>query len=451
MTQAKIVRRGDSAYEAVLSEMVWNDLKPQRFPEMIVRAESEQDVQEALRLARSRGLRIAVRAGGHSWIGSPVRDGGMLIDLSGLRQCVVDPEARTAAVQPGVTGSSLAAQLAPYGLAFPAGHCGSVAVSGYLLSGGLGWNSGAWGPGCASVRAIEAVTADGHGVRCSEHENPDLFWAARGAGPGFFAVVTRFHLRLWDLPAAILETTYTFPLAELGAVAAWATEAADRLPPTVEASFLLGTADPSDSAAPYRPKVVKVTATAFAASRDEAVRSLEPLRTCPLADRALSRQVDKPTTYESLYATSGTLWPEGHRCAVDTLWSDDTFETLLRRLAPFVAEAPSERSVVLAPFWPASRDRGLSRNMAFSALGDTYVAPFAIWSDPEDDDLNIRWLRDTMGAVEPLGTGHYVAEADLTAAPSRAERSYTPEAWQRLQALRARYDPEGLFHTYLTT
>ncbi|OAH09837.1 FAD-binding oxidoreductase [Streptomyces jeddahensis] len=449
MPETRIVRRGDSAYEAIRTEMVWNELTPQRFPEMIVRAESEQDVQEAVRLARSRGLRIAVRAGGHSWIGSPVRDGGMLIDLSALRQCVVAPETRTAAVQPGVTGGSLAAQLAPFGLAFPAGHCGSVGVSGYLLSGGLGWNSGAWGPGCASVRAIEAVTADGHGVRCSEHEHPDLFWAARGAGPGFFAVVTRFHLRLWELPGAIVQTAYTFPLDELPAVAAWTTEAAGRLPAGVEASFLLGAADPALSAAPYRPKVIKVTATAFAASHDEAVRSLEPLRTCPLADRALSRQIDEPVSYESLHTTSGTLWPEGRRCAVDTLWSDDGFDTLLRRLAPFVAEAPSEQSFVLAPFWPASRNRELWRDMAFSALGDTYVASFAIWTDPEDDALNIRWLRDTMGAVEPLGTGHYVGEADLTADPSRAERCYAPEDWRRLEELRARYDPEGVFHTYL--
>ncbi|MGW1022107.1 FAD-binding oxidoreductase [Streptomyces sp. NPDC002577] len=449
MPEAKIVRRGDSAYEAIRSEMVRNELKPQRFPEMIVRAESEQDVQEAVRLARSSGLRIAVRAGGHSWIGSSVRDGGMLIDLSALRQCVVDPEERTAVVQPGVTGSSLAAQLAPYGLAFPAGHCGSVAVSGFLLSGGLGWNSGAWGPACANVRAIEAVTADGHGVRCSEYENPDLFWAARGAGPGFFAVGTRFHLRLRDLPAVILQTAYTFPLADLGPVAAWVTEAADRLPPNVEASYQLGTADPADSAAPYRPKVIKITATAFAASQEEAFRALEPLRTCPLDDRVLSRQVDEPSSYESLYAVSETLWPEGRRCAVDTLWSDDGYETLLRRLAPLVAEAPSEQSVVLAPIRPASRDRDLSRDMSFSVLGDSYVAPFAIWGDSEDDALNIRWLRDVMGAVERLGTGHYVGEADLTAGPSRAERCYAPEDWRRLQALRARYDPEGVFHTYL--
>jgi len=88
--------------------------------------------------------------------------------------------------------------------------------------------------------------------------------------------------------------------------------------------------------------------------------------------------------------------------------------------------------------------------MAFSVLGETYVAPFAIWDDPAADSASIRWLRDTMRAVEPYGTGHYIAEADLTADASRARRSYAPEDWERLQALKATYDPANVFHTYLT-
>ena len=118
---------------------------------MIVRVASERDVPEAIALARSEGLRIAVRSGGHSWCGSPLRDGGMLIDLSALRRIDIDLDSATATVQPAVTGGELAAELSRHGLAFPTGHCGSVAVGGYLLSGGLGWNSGALGPACASV------------------------------------------------------------------------------------------------------------------------------------------------------------------------------------------------------------------------------------------------------------------------------------------------------------
>ncbi|MEU6070486.1 MULTISPECIES: FAD-binding oxidoreductase [Streptomyces] len=448
--EGEIVRRGDAAYDSTWSAMLWNELKPQRFPDLIVRVASERDVPAAVRLARSEGHRIALRSHGHSWCGSPLRDGGMLIDLSALSAYELDPASRTADVQPALSGRELVAALAPHGLAFPAGHCGPVALGGYLLSGGLGWNSGVLGPAAASVRAVEVVTADGSTLTCSKDEHADLFWAARGAGPGFFAVATRFHLSLYDLPTAVAETTYAFPLADVEPVTRWATTAAKRLPANVEASFMLATASPDYATATPRPKVISFTGTAFARTHAEAVECLEPLRDCPLADRALFRKVEEPRTFEDLYDTSSRFWPRGHRNVVDTLWSDTGYETLLPALAASVADAPSEQSLVLAPLWPVSRDRTLSRDMAFPVLGETYLAPFATWDDPAADAVNVRWLRDTMRIVEPYGTGHYIAEADLTADPSRARRSYTPAGWERLRALKAAYDPENVFHTYLT-
>ncbi|MFF1647990.1 FAD-binding oxidoreductase [Streptomyces sp. NPDC058240] len=444
------VRRGDDAYGAVLASMVWNGLKPSRFPEVIVRAASARDVSEAVALARSRGLRVAVRSGGHSWCGSSVRSDSMLIDLSGLRRGDIDAASETATVQPAVTGSRLAPELAAHGLAFPTGHCGSVAVGGYLLSGGLGWNSGALGPACRSVYGLEAVTADGEVVRCDREENPELLWAARGAGPGFFVVVTRFLLHLHRVPGAIVSTTHAFPLAHVEEVANWVTETASRLRPTVEVTLELATAAPHMTGARPRPKVVVVIATAFADSAEQAVRSLRPLRNCPVAERALFDAVDEPVSLAALYAASDDVWPAHHRYAADTLWSQADLGTLLSRLGDAVESAPSDKSLVLAPVSPASHDEELLRDMAFSVLGPSYVVPYAIWDDPAQDEVNTRWLREAMGAVEPLGTGHYIAEADLTADPSRAERSFTERDWQRLQRLRARHDPQDVFHSYLT-
>jgi FAD/FMN-containing dehydrogenase len=160
--------RDDARYPDLWASMRWNDLKPHRFPDVIVRAGSAEIVREAAGLARDRGLQIAVRGSGHSWCGSPLRDGGMLIDLSGLRRHDVDPGSATAVAEPGVTGRTLSLALAEHGLAFPTGHCPTVALSGFLLSGGLGWNPGIWGPACHSVQGIEAVTADGELLRCDE-------------------------------------------------------------------------------------------------------------------------------------------------------------------------------------------------------------------------------------------------------------------------------------------
>lgn len=447
--EGAIVRRGDDGYEAVRAAMVWNALKPGRFPELIVRAASERDVPAAVRLARSLGLRIAVRSAGHSWCGSPVRSDGMLLDLSGLRRYAIDPGSATASVQPAVTGRELAPALAGAGLAFPTGHCGTVALGGYLLGGGLGWNSGALGPACHSVEEIEAVTADGETVRCNEHENADLFWAARGAGPGFFAAVTRFRLRLHPAPGAIATTTYAFPLADVEPVCQWATEISHELEPAVELALTLATAAPFMTDVTPRPKVVTVTATAFAADGEHADEALRPLGNCPFADGAVHHRAPGPTSFAALHDTADGLWPSGLRYAADTLWSDADFAALLSRLGDAMREAPSERSLVLAPFAPASHDGDLLRDMAFSVLGETFAAPYAIWDDPSGDEANTRWLRDATASVEPLGTGHYIAEADLTAHPARAERSFRANDWERLQNLRVRHDPEGLFHTYL--
>ncbi len=155
-------------------------------------------------------------------------------------------------------------------------------------------------------------------------------------------------------PAAIAATTYTFPLADVEPVTRWASEAAERLPANVEASFTLATAAPALAPNSPRPKVISVTGTAFGTSPDDARRALEPLRDCPLADHALDSAVDKPTTFPGLYEASDAFWPAAHRNAVETPWSDTPFTTLLPKLPASISDAPSDKTLILAPFWPAS-------------------------------------------------------------------------------------------------
>ncbi|MYU17174.1 FAD-binding protein, partial [Streptomyces sp. SID8361] len=109
---------------------MWNDRKPDRFPDVIVVAETEQDVIDAVVSARERGLRVKVRSGGHSWTASGIRDGGMLIDMSRLREITYDPRSRTATAQPGAYGGDLLKALEPHGRFFPSGHCPTVGLGG---------------------------------------------------------------------------------------------------------------------------------------------------------------------------------------------------------------------------------------------------------------------------------------------------------------------------------
>ncbi|OEU90808.1 FAD linked oxidase-like protein [Streptomyces abyssalis] len=429
---------------------MWNGLTPDRFPEVIVRVAAERDIPQVLDRAREEGLRVSVRSGGHNWSGSQLRDGALLLDLSRLQHCAIDAGSSTATVGPGVTGSTFAAQLSRHGLAFPTGHCPTVALGGYLLSGGLGWNSRELGPACQYVEEIEAVTADGSTVTCSETENADLFWAARGAGPGFFAVVTRFRLRLLPHPGSIMTASFTFALNEAEQVGEWALRAARDSPPSVETNLVLTASGPARGSSGPGPRL-RIESSAFAATPEAAGEALAPLAGCPFAERALDLQPAQPTAFRSLYEGAGSTWPPEHRYAVDTLWSTETYETQLARSARLIARSPSEHSLVLIPVEPVAPDPDGLRDMAFSALGESYVAPFAVWADPAADETNTRWLREGMDELDPHGTGsHYIAETDLEAGASRARRSFAPADWERLRQVRARWDPSGLFQDYLT-
>lgn len=448
-----VVHRGDTAYEPIRQSMIWNALKPGRFPEAIVRPTTDDDVVAGVRLARERGLQVAVRAGGHSWIGSPLRDDTVLIDLSSRRAVVIDDATATATVEPAVTSAELADLLAERGFAFPIGHCASVGMGGYLLSGGLGWNGGAWGPACASVFAIDVVTADGELVHATDHEHADLLWAARGAGPGFPGVVTRFHLALQPLPRAITTTTHVYDIADLDELAPWATRVAAGLPPTVEMAVMLTEAGVDVLPAEPARRVAIVTATAFADTVDDAAAQLAPLEASPLRARALVVRELEPSPYEVLFREFGGRWREGCRFASDNAWTNGDLTDVLLPLRDALTDAPSASSFGFAgmsPDMPEDAPPPEMPEMAFSMYARTFVATYAMWDDPAADDANLAWLPTAVARFDAGTEGHYIAEADLGAAASRARRSFSDEAWNRLEALRRSVDPDGVFATYLT-
>lgn len=442
-----VLERGGPDYEAVRRQMVWNEVKPDRYPEAIVRVASTADIVAGVRLAEERGLRVAVRSGGHSWVGSSVRDGTVLLDMSARRAITVDPDAMTATVEPAVTNAAAADALTPMGLTFPFGHDPPVGLGGYLLSGGLGWNSRAWGPACASVVGVDIVTAAGEMIHATDRDNPEVLWAARGAGPGFPGVVTRFHLRLRPLPRAITASVYLHSVDDLDAVTTWVSQIAEELSPTVEHTTLLGQAGPFFKPDPGRTALF-VQAVSFADSPEAAHRDLAPFTSNPCRDQALRFAELQPTTYAALFR--GTRHHAGLRFGADNLWTDGDHADVMEVLLPAALDAPSPRSLVHALMYPTGASDADRPDMAFSAQGRTYVGAYAIWDDPDEDDANFAWLKRTSSTIQPAALGHYVAETDLTAAASRARRSYTPENWARLDRFRRSVDPDGRFSSYVS-
>lgn len=451
--EGKVTAASDDGYENLRREMSWNQLTPERYPQMVVQVASEHDVVEAVRFARTNRMKIAVRGGGHSWVGFSLRDGGLLIDLESLKQVSIDEDARMASVQPAVTGRELNHHLAPRGLAFPIGHCPTVPLSGFLLSGGLGWNTNTWGPACFSVEAARVVTADGSLVVANQEQHADLLWAIRGGGPGFFGVVTQYHLKLYPAPRAITTSTYCYPLQLIEEIGAWAASVASQLPREVELTIFIAPAPP-DLAELCRSSngfVAILSATAFLDREIEAAATLGLLENCPVVHECLQKEVNQPTPMDALLDLGSMLWPSGHRYLADTLWSNSSPAQQLATMRDYFLQAPSPKSLAAFVF-PTGAERGapVLPDAAFSMMAGTLLLCYAIWEGPQDDAANAAWHREAIAALDRFAVGHYVGESDIVAEPARAERSFAPANWQRLQSLRRTYDPDDLFHGHFT-
>lgn len=451
--EGDVTTSADAGYENLRRGIIWNQLTPARYPRLVVQAAKAHDVVEAVQMARTHGMKIAVRGGGHSWVGFSLRDESLLIDLGRLRQLSIDPKARLAAIEPGVTGRELNNQSAAHGLAFPIGHCPSVPLSGYLLNGGLGWNSNTWGPACLSVETAKVVTADGRFVEANQEQHTDLLWAIRGAGPGFFAVVTQYLLKLYPTPRAITTSTYFYPLQHIEEVGAWAGSISAQLPSEVELALFIAPAPPdlAEQCGSTNGFVGILSATAFLDTEREATAALSPLGSCPVAHECLKKEVNQPNSFASLLDLGGVLWPERHRYLADTLWSDSPPARLLAVLREHFLRAPSPKSLAVCAFSTGAGDNAaVLPDVAFSMTAKTLFLCYAIWERPDDDVANTVWHRETMASLDPFAVGHYVGESDIVAEPGRAERSFAGANWRRLQSLRRKYDPDELFHGHFS-
>ena len=447
----KIIRRQDPDYELWRQSMVWHMSKPKRYPDLIVQAGSETDVAEAVKYAAANQLKVALRSGGHNSTGSSLRDGGLLIDVSGMGGIQIDETRQVASIQPGVRSLELVTAARSKGLSFPVPHCPSVGLAGFTLGGGIGWNyAQRGGMSTHSIAGAEVVTADGRRLQATPTENPDLYWAVRGAGPGFFGAVTRLDLQLYPVPRSIMASSYIFALADLETV----TTTLDKIRKEHDVgrveliTVLMHHPEAPADAPSAEAKICFFTAFVFEDTEQTALAALAPFAQSDLATKCLVKMENQPYEFEGLYERYFSPRDPAGRCAryaVDNILTNQGGQAL-QALAQHFLDAPTRDCHVLAS---SNMQTRRLLDSCFSWAIDCYLGCYAIWDLEQDDERIFNWLDKTLPLMDPFAEGHYVNEVEGRRHPNRYRLCYSEDNWQRLQALRGQFDPAGVFHTYL--
>lgn len=444
-----LIARNQPDFEEVRKSMVWQRLKPTRYPVAIVKISSVKDIQEAIVFARDNGLKVSVRCGGHNFSGVVLEQDSLLLDISGLVGIEVDVDNKIASVGPGVSGAELLWKLEQNNLSFPAAHCGNVPISGYLLGGGLGWNGDVWGYfASVNIHAVELVTPGGEFITANEEQNQDWYWLARGAGPNFCGVVTRFHLKLYSMPQAIMNSSYTWYIEQAEEAAAWLESLSHNLPLNVELLTLVtsladstNNIDPADA---FRTIFV-ASATVFANSPTEARTSLAAFASGNPVQKCIEKTEFQTTNFEELYEWDAASFPWA-RWSADNIWSNTDLTGILTRLRDQFVEVPSPRTTAVCLF---KRNTAHLPDAALSRKGSFYVSCYANWDHEVDDQINISWIGNTMNAIDDITVGHYINETDYVNHPERGIEAFSPANVVRIRNLKRKLDPENLFHDYL--
>lgn len=436
----RFLRAHCAGFEEAAVSRVFNRRRPAARPGAVLRAASVADVAAGVRLARAEGLKVAVRAGGHSWAAWSLRDDTLLIDLADFTAMSYDDETGIVTAGPAVRGGlDLDPFLASRGRFFAGGHCPTVGIGGFLLQGGMGWNCRGWGWAAESVDSLQVVTADGDVAWCSPQENADLFWAARGSGPGFFGVVTAFRLRTRPRFSELVQTTYVYP-GELAAdVLAWLHAARHDVPRCVEL-VAVGIDPPLPPELGHTGPALVVDGVSFNGGPE----SLAALGTCPVAGKAVVRKVAEPVTIGELRAEQVRANPEGHRYTVDNAYLTGPADSLIPALAPAFSQLPTAKSFSLWFDLAHVAARPLP-DMALSLQSDIYFATYVVGESPAQDADCRTWVDGTMRRLAPYSAGCYLGDSDFTV---RTDRFMSDPAWERYRRVRAERDPGRLFAGY---
>jgi FAD/FMN-containing dehydrogenase len=438
--KGEILRPSDTDYDD--TRAVWNAMID-RYPALITRCKNTDDVVEAVNFARANNLLLSVRGSGHNVAGNAVCDGGLMIDLSLMKDIHVDQESGTVTAQPGVVFGEMDQVTQQYGLAVPGGIVSETGIAGLTLGGGFGWLTRKYGFTCDNLVSAEVVTADGNVLIASAIENTDLFWGIRGGG-GNFGVVTSLEYQLRPVGPEVLAGLVIYPLDAAADALRFFRDFTASTPEELGALAVFRLAPP----APFIPeelhgKPVLAIVVCYVGDVDEAQGVVQPLRDFgdPIIDAI------KPKSFAAHNSSLDAGQPAGlyyyWKSEYVTEIADDAIETLVA----FAANMTSPNSRLAVFQLGGATQRYGEQEMAVSHRNAEYViAVNTGWADPQETEKQVQWTRDLWTAIRPFSSGGvYVNFLSADDGEDRVRAAYGATKFERLAQLKSKYDPQNLF------
>ena len=419
---------------------VWNG-SIDRHPALIARCTGVSDIVAAVRTGRRTGLPLAVRGGGHSFAGLSVCDGGIVIDLGAMRQIRVDPQGKTVYAEAGVLLGELDRATQAHGMAVPVGSVTHTGLAGLTLGGGIGWLMRKHGLTIDQLLSVQMVTANGEVVTASDADDAELFWGLRGGG-GNFGIVTGFEFRLNAVGPMVWSGLVLWPLDDGPDVVRFYRDWAESAPDELTTALILRRA-PAVELIPkeLRGQPVVGVVCCWAGPLDHGERVLEPMRRfgSPAVDLSGHRPfVEHQALFDPSFPRG--LWAYSKATDLAAL-TDDVLAIIL----DYAARVSSPRSAVTAWQLGGAVARVGESETAFGSRSTTYMVDMLGATDAADGFEQERdWARDCWSALAPHHAGVYVNWL-MEEGEQRVRQAYGEERYDRLRALKRRYDPDNLF------
>lgn len=429
-------------YDEVRS--VWNGLIDKR-PALIVRCINTADVVDAVNFARENDLHVAVRSGGHNVAGNAVCNDGMVIDLSEMKGIHVDPDARTARVQPGADWGDVDKETQLHGLVTPGGQVSMTGVAGLTLGGGMGYLRRKWGLTCDNLLSAEVVTADGEIVTAGADKNEDLFWGIRGGG-GNFGVVTSFEFQLHELGPEIYGALAIYPFEEATSVLRKWRDFALHAPNEVTCdAYIWGMPPLLGVPEEMHWAPVVIIAGMYAGPVDEGKQLFQPASELgtPIED------MSGPRPYVEMQSDLDPLFADGQLYYWKSFFSDSMSDELIDEIVAHAADKPSKQCLFALRTLGGAMSEVPEEATAYGNRDAKFnISIDNTWQDPSKTDEMIDWTRKTWSNLrEQTEGGVYVNFAGFGEEKDKLTRAVHGKNYERLQQVKSKYDPDNFFCT----